>query len=387
MKHLVVLGPSGNLQDTVYDGFVNRHVDLIQQLALSFRVTLIKLNDYNSEHEWHPRLLALDSPRAVMQLPEFISSRRARAEVIKHNVRVRQGPQAGEEVWRMVRSHGPDCVLTLGPWHDMVYERVYRGIGTVHLAEEDIYRMPGLSPQSRRGQTYRNVELLSRRRLRGQPRSVVVIADSEQAPARRRYPRSTVHVLPYTLPIDDWPLASGPAEGDHVLVPGVLVQDRNADGLVDFLRALKDQTAAIPVRLLSDAGLHSRIHPFLEFPWVEHVPSESDLALQYRRAKLAVIPALKATGMKTTILQSWSAGLPVCTYDGSARTIPKRHRGAIVSSSNGFDLAQAVLQLWGDSDARGRLARAGLKTLKDSYDGRRNAAVITGLLHEAAGRY
>ena len=377
---ILVVGASREFSDTNFDGFVTRHRRITRYLIGRHEVGIISLRSIGDKERLVPDLL----PQVLGDFPVPLGAdtRQARVRAIRSNLRGSakmvdwEGP-----ILAAAAAFKPDVVLTFGPWLDVQYRCLRAAYPSLHMFEEDVWRMPDLAPQSLQGRTFRRAEALSRRRLAGQPTAVVVIADQEIPAARDRYAVRSIDVLPYTPPSGDWPAATELSVGQEILVLGVLVQERNSDGLVAVLQECDRRGIShLRFRLLSDAGLHEDLQPFLDRPWVRQAEAGEEVWRHYRDCRLSLVPATRATGIKTTVLQAWSQGTPVITYEGSASTLVPAQRDAMSIGGTAGEVVDRLLALWEDEQERTTLAARGLEIFASDFDEQKSLRTLEDLL-------
>jgi hypothetical protein len=83
-----------------------------------------------------------------------------------------------------------------------------------------------------------------------------------------------------------------------------------------------------------------------------------DLYARYRSSRLALVPADRETGIKTTILQGWATGCPVVAHAASAATVAER-RHALRFGDSPATIVDEVISVFDDQSVRLRLAAAG----------------------------
>lgn len=360
---LLVVGPSRDFEHRPFDGFTLRHGRLIRAAQeAGATVSLIALTHPGIDCGWRPEFH--DVPRTTHTTPE-----RSRSRLIA--LRAWQpDDEWARSLLRLARAQKPDAVVTLGPWLDEEYSPLYEHLHVVHVAEEDLTVMREIASQRRRARALRRVARLSRRLRVPSPAAVVVIGEGERERASQRW-RSPVVVLPQTL-AEDWPRGKLPrSEGTAVLCVGVLAEERNAEGLDGLVRELtkRELPKDFVLRLVSASGLHPAVTWITDLPWVEVRRDELSSPVElYRSARMALVPALRATGVKATVLQAWACSCPVVTYRGSAETIHPRHRAALLARDNASELADAVLEAWSRPDLLDALVAAGRRAMSTDHD-------------------
>lgn len=369
MASIVVSAAVHDLSDDPANGFVTRHADMIDWLSERHDVALVAVRAESDRSTLSPRWARLTCRE--VSLPSGTGPRWR--SLLRRSVR--DPVQAWEqELVAAAEEARPDAVLTVGPWLDVEFRSLWRRPATgrsVHLLEEDITpRLRGGRPASRREQWARRVSDASKRRAGMTPDRVVVISPTEVESAQRRFPRAQVLVIPRTLDGGSWPVATSASEGERVVVVANLSELRNADGLAQVLAALQgiQPDPPVPVRLVSGAGVHPVLVPYLDLPWLELAAPVGDVREEYASARVAVVPALHATGFKTTILEAWTAGCPVLCLPASAATLGPSGMSAVRVVESPHQLADAVVDLYHDAEARELLSSLGIRVARREHD-------------------
>jgi glycosyltransferase involved in cell wall biosynthesis len=373
-----------DLSEAETDGFVIRHRALLEALSGYFDLAVLGLRP---PHDDAVVAVGLGHDRCdEIAIPAQSNARWDRSKAALRSVITARPAPWEHEIARIAAETRPAVVVTLGPWLDVEYRMLFRKVPTIHLFEEDLTRMADLAPQSRRGRLFRRAEIFGHGRSSAQPRVAVVINELESAAARRRYPRARIVVLPYTLPSPHWPLADSPSQGVGVIVAGNLAQERNSEGLVQILDEVTRRGLghALRFRLASRAGLHPSLERFLMFDWVEHDANPGELYERYRDAAVALVPATRVTGTKSTVLQAWAAGCPVVCFPASARTLGESGRDAVLCATSPSEVVTALLGAINDEQLRSHLVDAGFDQLKTRFDADTHTQRFIDLVTELA---
>lgn len=355
---MVVVARGQDLGTQAHDAFAERHRRLVRWLADEAQVHVVALRTSYDAGRPDPDLPVAGWDEVATPPPD-----RTRAGLVRTELRRTLGraePWQGE-LRRVVAAAAPDVVVAVGPWIDAEPAVLYPAWPSLYLLEEDLWVMPELASQSRRGVWFRRGLRAVGARSRWAPDAVAVIGEAEVAPARRRFPRSEVVLWRHSLPAEAWPAVAEPSDGEGVLVVGNLAEGRNAEGLARLLAELDhdERGRAVPVSLVSGAGLHPDLEPWAARGRVRVVPGD-DLPATYRRAAMAVVASDRATGFKTTVLQAWASGVPAVVHRATADTLGAGADGAVAVGASPEELADRVRWLAEDGAARCRLARAGL---------------------------
>ena len=356
-----------DLSDSLLDGFVTRHRRMVDTIAAEHHVALLCLRT-PVDPAPTPSFHGVEEVVEVT-LPEVIyaATRGARLRTALRSSRDIESTTDRAIAHAAARAR-PDVVVTVGPWLGAEYRALFQRFPTMHLFEEDVRRDWELASQSRRARLFRSVEAWLYGRAKTQPELVVTISRREFGAAAQRYPRAKHLYLPLTLSRDAWPVFTTPSEGESILVVGNLAAARNSEGLTAVLEemARRSDAAGIRVRLVSGSGLHPSLQPFITTPWVEHVRPTGALPELYREAWAALVPALRVTGQKTTILQAWTCACPVVCFEASAATMEAPD--ALLVGRNASEIVDGIVALSRNPAMRQQLVRAGLTALSLAFD-------------------
>lgn len=356
-----------DLSEAEYDAFVDRHARVVDILARRYEVAIVGLRVAPDDADVAARFATL--PYFEVAVPNPPPSRVDRLRRAAQDVRGRPLERWEDELAALAERVQPRVVVTIGPWLEAEYRVLFARYPTVHFFEEDVMRMRELAPQSKQARLLRRVEI-SARRPAMRPTATVVISGGERRAARTRFAGTSVVEVPYSLNPEEWPVQTTPTIGDHLLVVGRLTQPRNAEGLADVLQQLRTTTLPTPVqvRLISADGLHAILHEFTGLPWVEHAGCGTDLWAAYRQARAVLVPARRATGLKTTVLQAWAAGAPVVCFPASFATLGASAAPALCVGRDAREVVDHIIALWASEKERSRLAAAGFDQLHARFD-------------------
>jgi hypothetical protein len=370
-----------DLSEAPFDAFVERHGRLLELLRDHFSVSLLglrQLTDASSiARRWG------DLPYDEVVLSDKQPSRAQRLSDARNMGRDLDAEPFDNAITAAALAAHPEAIITIGPWLNESYRPLFALRPTVHMFEEDLSQMIELAPQSRQARCLRRVEVGLASRSLKQPVAVCYIARSEETAARRRYPRAKAVYLPYTLDPTQWPTETTASEGSGAVVVGNISQLRNAEGLAE-LCALVAHRPGHPLwgtRVFSDSGIHPCLEPFVSCGML--VPTNGqDPADGYRSAALAIVPAKRMSGLKTTVLQAWTMGCPVVGYSASANSV-----GATASSmrfgTTASDVLDHIDQMFASAPVRRALVVGGFAALRNNYDNVRNDAAFLSVVRHA----
>jgi glycosyltransferase involved in cell wall biosynthesis len=358
---------------------------MIELLCEHFTVSLLGLRQDTDRTLIAPRWGHL--PYSEVSISANGSSRTQRLADAWRIGRDRDVDPEQKAIHAAARLHDPDAIVTVGPWLSRAYRPLHAMRPSVHLFEEDLSQMIELAPQSRQARALRRVEIFLASRSHRQPGTVCYIARTEEQSARRRYPHAKAIYLPYTLDQHQWPTAVSPVTGTGAIVVGNLSQLRNAEGLADLCALVADRSEhpLWGTRVLSDSGLHLCLEPFVASGML--VPTDgNDLAAGYRAAALAIVPAQRLSGLKTTVLQAWTMGCPVVGYTASARSVGA-DQSCMRFGKTALELLDRLDELFDSPSERHDLAMGGFARLRSSYDDDRNRTTFLSVVRHATSAH
>jgi hypothetical protein len=371
-----------DLSDAPFDAFVERHGRMVELLCQHFTVSLLGLRQKTDCASIAPRWGHL--PYSEVSISDTESSRIKRLASAWRVGRDQDLDTEYQAIDAAASLHDPHAIVTVGPWLGRAYRPLHAMRPSVHLFEEDLSQMIELAPQSRQARALRRVEVFLASRSHQQPGTICYIARSEERAARRRYPRAKAVYLPYTLDQQQWPTAPSPVAGAGAIVVGNMSQVRNAEGLADLCSLVADRSEhpLWGTRVLSDSGLHPCLEPFVASAML--VPTDGrDLAAGYRSAALAIVPAQRLSGLKTTVLQAWTMGCPVVGYTASAHSVGA-DQSCMRFGKTPLELLDQLDELFASPSVRHALAMGGFARLRSSYDDDRNRTTLLSVVRHAA---
>lgn len=376
-RKLAVVCLPRDLDPSPYDAFAVRHREIVSALSRHWEITVVWLSDDNDQIPDVPGVHA--TVRASWtRLAEDRWSRLARAARWALRIPTRRE----RELRDILRSAGAPVAVTLGPWLQNEYRIVWASGPSLHFFEEDLTRMPELAPQSRRARVLRRFEWRLYRLSGAHPRTVIAISPIEAEAAKTYFPRSSIVYAGLTLDPEIWPKAKTVSTGDGIIAVGNFSEARNAEGLADVLRQLSRPPASMPslIRVVSGPGLHASLAPWVTSGALRHEPASASLSANYRRASVALVPARRLSGQKTTILQAWTCGVPVVTTVESAATVDSPE--AVAIGRDATELADALRQLLTDETRRWSLAVEGFATINRKFDRKTQESELARLIDE-----
>jgi glycosyltransferase involved in cell wall biosynthesis len=383
-RRLLVVCRDLDMVESRFDGFILRHRRMVRELARDYDVEMLVIR--NSKRDGSvPVVDGVGHVRLVSMAPRPVA-RSARLCAVALAMLGRES--SAEATLAAAAEEGcPDFVLTIGPWLGIEYRPLWRRFPAVHLFEEDLTQMVEVASQSRQARALRAVERRGYALTSAQPDTVVSISRPEVSRARAIYPRSNHTLLPFTLDPASWPEFQTGSIGTSVLAVGNFAEDRNAEGLAALFEELSSRPGrrlSEKVKIVSGPGVHDILVPFSDQFLVCSAESPEELVDRYRCALAAVVPSRRMTGIKTTVLQAWSCGVPVVCSAEAARSIGSTS-GLLVGRSPS-EMADHLLRIETDRVLRERLVAAGYQTLRADFDASQEVVVLSALLSSALRR-
>lgn len=135
-------------------------------------------------------------------------------------------------------------------------------------------------------------------------------------------------------------------------------------------------------RHIARLGLGARVHMLGQV-------GQAELFDRYRAADVFCLPCRVLTngdrdGIPNVLVEAMSCGVPVVTtpVSGIPELVVDEDNGLLVPEDDPGALADALVRLHEDRDLRGRLGRAGRKTVRNEFDGDRLAEQLAALFKE-----
>ncbi|MFL5607046.1 MAG: glycosyltransferase family 4 protein [Gemmatimonadaceae bacterium] len=179
-------------------------------------------------------------------------------------------------------------------------------------------------------------------------------------------------------------------EPGRLLFVGKLSAQKGLDRLLRAMAAMTERPTLTVVgagrvddaavrALARDLGLDDRIE------WLPILP-QSELAVQYRRAAIHVIPALDE-GLGLTAVEALLSETPVIAFDsgGMPDVVVHGHTGLLVPRGDEAHLARALDELLRDGSRRAAMGRAGRSHALSVFGARAVARRYAALYRSAAG--
>ena len=365
-RRLLLVARPYDLSDSQYDGFVARRLRVVESVRRHYDVSLLLLRPPTDAAEVHP-LLSSDVYGEIAIRP-LDNSRRARFRRLSESWRFPVPEAHAAAVARAVDEIQPSAAITFGPWLQQEFRPVFAAVPTIHFFEEELARMVENAPQSAQARLFRRAEAVAHGTAVHQPHVVVIIGMRERRAAHFRYPKAQVLWHPFLLDPASFPPAESASDGHVILVVGQFGELRNAEGLRDVLHELRHFSDAPRVSLVSHSDPHAALLSHVSEGRLLLDGFVEDLYERYRTARLTLVPARRVTGIKTTVLQAWAAGTPVVCFPASADSVGPFAREAAAIGSDPAAVANRLMEVFTDRDARQRIADAGLRLYQEHFD-------------------
>jgi glycosyltransferase involved in cell wall biosynthesis len=185
------------------------------------------------------------------------------------------------------------------------------------------------------------------------------------------------------------PDPSVPREPALVLAVGRLVEKKGFRDLIRACRSLRDKERSFRCIIAGEGGERDRLTQQISDLGVQDrvtlvgaQPQEQVLEMM-KRATIFVLPCVVSAagdkdGLPTVLIEALAVGLPAIstTLSGIPEVIEHGKTGLLVPSGDSILLAEAIEKLLVNPDLRERLARAGLKRVRESFDVRKNVKTL-----------
>jgi len=384
VRRVLVVGRPSDFGPRPYDGLVDRHMRMLEVLADDYELTLLcwRLNGDKIPHPWHV------PARRHFEVAQWAVPATRSARLVAALSAAKGSIPGVNALARLLASDGAEVALTFGPWVGTAYRAVFALLPTVHLFEEDMTQMPENAAQSRRARMYRQLEAALHAHAPVQPSIVVAMNTHERRRAAQWFPKGEPVTIPLTLDPERWIDPGKRPTGPWVLAVGNFAEPRNAEGLAEVVAEVERRGLGLTIRIrvVSGPGLHPLLEPWCRGGHLVYDPADTDRPLPslYAEAWAALVPATRATGQKTTILQAWACRCPVVASDAAARTV-----NAIGAAAVGADPAGLVVwleRLRTDQRELERLAEAGRRELATRFDDASALAALREAIEAARSR-
>lgn len=185
-----------------------------------------------------------------------------------------------------------------------------------------------------------------------------------------------------------------PSSSNRIVCTGRLVGPKGQRVLLDAVSLLRERGVDVDLRFigegpdrryLEDAIIELGLSDRVALLGAKPAPEVLD---EVRRADVFCLPSF-AEGIPIALMEAMAIGTPVVTTHvfGIPELVTDRVSGRLVRPGRADQLADAILEVLTDSDARDRYVTAGMETVKQEFDVEKSAATISGLFRDVvAGR-
>jgi glycosyltransferase involved in cell wall biosynthesis len=207
------------------------------------------------------------------------------------------------------------------------------------------------------------------------------------ASALSSHPRVLVAPMPVLTELF---FPGGVRDSRRLLFIGKLSAQKGLDRLLRAMHAMRErvQLTVVGAGRVDDAHLRDLAHTLQLDDRIEWLPllSQTELAEQYRRAALHVIPALDE-GLGLTAVESQLSETPVVGFDsgGLPDVVLHEHTGLLIPPGDEAALAAALDLLLGDPTRRAEMGRAGREHALHTFGARAVAGLYASLYRDIAG--
>jgi glycosyltransferase involved in cell wall biosynthesis len=198
-----------------------------------------------------------------------------------------------------------------------------------------------------------------------------------------------VEVAPMPV-LTDLFFAAGPRDSRRLLFVGKLSPQKGLDRLLRAMHAMREpvELTVVGAGRLDDAHLHDLARELGLGARIEWLPllSQVELAAQYRRAALHVVPALDE-GLGLTAVESLLSETPVVGFDsgGLPDVVPHGRAGLLVPPGDESALAVALDTLIADPVRRAEMGRTGRAFALETFSAGAVARQYARLYRAASG--
>jgi glycosyltransferase involved in cell wall biosynthesis len=222
---------------------------------------------------------------------------------------------------------------------------------------------------------------------------VVALSDSWRDVLQDMAPEARIRVLMNTVVVSEFaPLAERrpevPPGGGHVLFLGTLNRENGAYDLIEAMSLVVGRRPDVvlelggdrDVRQLRDLAEEKGLSRNVRFlGWVRG----REKLEAFKRAHVFVLPSYHE-GLPNAVLEALAAGLPiVATPVGAVPEIMKDgEHGKFIEPGDVGGLADAIVTLLGDPEARRAMGEAGIATAREKHDANVAARTICGWYEE-----
>jgi glycosyltransferase involved in cell wall biosynthesis len=384
-----------------WDGTSQRYAGFLARLCERADVRIVYIHRPNPRDDpcgdWEarfPATVVLDSSRPLLLRPTIIGRIGRLVHFLADPLPLASQPRMGRLINRIAAELRPDVAVVVQWRLAHLALRIPGGIPTLAILEEPPERFPDQYLYASDSVFRRLVRTAERikvrrlyRRLGARVKHIVAVSAYEARWFSARVPPCIVSTVPPGIDLDFY-RPEGPQVDEEidVLVTGDLSEWRNSEGAA----AVFDAFQHLPDRPIGTRWTFAGWNPAARIRALaseEHVRVPGfvpDLRSFYRRARVVLVPAFAATGVKTTLLQAWGMRKPVVAATASTTGVDARPGDNLLDGQNPEDLARHVLHLLNDPRQGERLGDAGRRTVCAGHDLAKTSQSLADLVLETA---
>lgn len=200
---------------------------------------------------------------------------------------------------------------------------------------------------------------------------VIAMSSVDRQMLEADVPGLPVRVVPNGVDADAIPFLPAPTSTDIVIFVASMDSEANHDGAMFFLREvwpLIGRRRPRAVLKLVGRGPNPELRAAANGKDVIVTGKVADVLKFYREADVAVVPLRSGGGTRLKILEAMAAGTAVVSTTIGCEGLDVTHGQDILVADEPEALAEAVLRMLDDRDARSDLVRAARQLVEASYD-------------------
>lgn len=219
--------------------------------------------------------------------------------------------------------------------------------------------------------------------------ATVVVGEDDARVLRRISGRDRVHVVPNGVALPSAPTASREARVPTVVFSGTLSYEPNIDAATSFAESVWPSIRrAVPAARLVIAGREPvpEVLRLAGLDGVEVLADIPDMHAVLQAAWVAVAPMRVGTGIKNKVLEAWAAAKPVVMTRLAANGLAISTELATLVADRPNEMAEAVIRLLLQDDARRELGRGAYSHVKRHHSWREAGERLSTLTATVARR-
>lgn len=363
----------------IQNGFTLRCAKLLEELAASWRITLVAPPGPDGSRAAPVSLetwIGVDSdagPVAVPSAAEREPFRRAMEDLTDRDRYSAALLWAGTEYLAEDFEEFPPAVgdridsMTLMSWRNRVHRR---------------------SPRQRLSALRALVEAaLYERSVTRTLAATIVVGEADADTLRRISGSGRVHVVPNGVDLEGLPDPDSKALVPTVLFTGVLSYEPNVQAIRWFVRRVWPHVRAeLPEAVFEVAGRGptKTVRRLAEHPGVRLRPNVPDMRAVQRSAWVAVAPMRSGAGIKNKVLEAWAAGTPVVMTRMATNGLQLEEGMSALVTDDPATMARTITRMLRDCRERERRGAEAYALAARNHSWGEAAARISGLLRTAS---